>query len=94
MKILKKLLSLVGFEKSSPYVKKYINDSNVRSAIFMAAVVVFIEIWLFFRQIFKYVVKAETFDQGFSNLNVFILYLLLGVAVFVFSLNFVAKPYL
>ena len=60
MKTLQKIwygfLSIFGFRKNSEYVKHYLDRANLRSGIYMAAVIVVIEVWLLFRQLFTYII--------------------------------------
>ena len=60
MKTLSKIwngfLSIFGIRKNSKYVKDYLDRANLRSGIYMAAVIVVIETWLLFRQLFTYII--------------------------------------
>ena len=49
-----KVASFLGFKKNSSYVNSYIHRANIRSGVFMAAVVFALEIWLIIRQHDKY----------------------------------------
>ena len=54
MKTLKKIgnwfVHLFGFNKNSKYVSSYLNTANMRSGIYMSAVIVVLEIWMIIRQ--------------------------------------------
>ena len=60
MKTLSKIwngfLSIFGIRRNSKYVKDYLDRANLRSGIYMAAVIVVIETWLLFRQLFTYII--------------------------------------
>ena len=106
MKVLQKIwdgfLSIFGFKKNSKYVKNYLNDANMRSAIYMSAVVFVLETWLIIRQTHKYVVPAviklgesatfqSVFQIIFQNTSNFFLLLFFGIAMFVYSLQYLSK---
>ena len=76
MKTLQKIwhnfLNVFGIKRNSKYVKDYLDRANLRSGIYMAAVIVVIEIWLLFRQLFTYIIPkvsaltSPTFDAVFK----------------------------
>ena len=76
MKYLSKIwngfLNTFGFRKNSKYVKNYLDEANMRSGIFMAAVIIVIEMWLLIRQLFEYIIpkvgalESPTFDSVFK----------------------------
>ena len=76
MKTLRKIwnsfLNVFGIKRNSKYVKDYLDRANLRSGIYMAAVIVVIELWLLFRQLFTYIIKEvgalenPTFDSVFK----------------------------
>lgn len=93
MKILQSVANLFGFNKNSKYVDDHILEANVRSGIFMAAVIVILEVWLIIRQSNEYIIPAvqngaNFFDTLFQYTSNFWLFLLIGIAVFVFSFTF------
>ena len=49
-----RVAEVLGFNKNTKYVNNYIREANVRSAIFMSAVIIILELWLIFRQTQKY----------------------------------------
>lgn len=90
MKFLQQLKHLFGFERNKKPVRDYLYDQNVRSSIFMAAVIFLLEIWLIIRQIVQHIVPewgdySDKFIWIYSNLSVFLLFLLSGFAMFVFA---------
>ncbi len=105
MKILSKIwngfLNIFGIHRNSKYVKNYLNEANMRSAVFMSAVVFVLEAWLILRQTHKYIVPSvaalETvtfqavFKIIFQNTSNFILLLFFGVAMFVYSLQYLSS---
>ena len=44
-----------GFRKNSNYVRNYIIDANVKSSIYMAFIIIALEIWMIIRNVGKYV---------------------------------------
>ena len=91
-KFLANLGTLFGFNKNTKYVDIYIRESNVRSGVFLAAVIIIIEIWMIIRQLYKYIIPSwptggtfmTYFDLFFSNTSYFFLFLFVGISVFTF----------
>ena len=57
-KIWNGFLNIFGIRKNSKYVKGYLNETNMRSAIFMSVVIFVLEIWLVIRQTQKYIIPG------------------------------------
>ena len=55
-KIWNGFLNIFGFRKNSKYVKGYLNEANMRSAVYMSSIIVILEIWLVIRQTNKYII--------------------------------------
>ncbi len=93
------LRDMLGFRKNTKYVRTYLNDVNVKSSIYMSFIIVVIEIWMIFRQIFKYIAPNWDSYEGFSgkfNLiftytSLYYLFIMCSVAMFMFSLFYVNK---
>lgn len=85
---------LLGFHKNSKYVNAYISDTNIRSSIFMSAVVIILEIWLIIRQTHDEVIpkwqSGATTKNGWllTYTSVFFLFLLTALSVMVFALTY------
>ena len=91
-----KFADMFGFTKSNKYVSEYLHEANMRSGVFMAAVIVILEVWLVFRQTQKYVVKAivegtPAFESVFKNLWTYFLLMSLGIAMFVYCLQYINR---
>ena len=92
-----KAADMFGFKKSTKYVSSYLHNANMRSGVFMAAVIVILEIWLIIRQTQKYVIKNITqdgipaFQAIFSNLWTYFLLLSLGAAMLIYCLQFISN---
>ena len=103
MKILNKLwngfLNIFGLRKNSKYVKGYLNEANMRSAIFMSFVIFVLEIWLVIRQTNKYIIPTladpnntySWFQVVFQNTSLYFLMMFFGAAMFVYSLQYTSK---
>ena len=59
-KIWQGFLNIFGIKKNSKYVNSYLNEANMRSGIFMAAVIIILELWLLIRQLFEYIIPKVT----------------------------------
>ena len=106
MKILSNLwngfLNIFGIRKNSRYVKNYMNEANMRSGVFMSAVVFVLEGWLIIRQTQKYIIPSvqalgsdanfpSVFKIIFQNTSNFFLLAFFGVAMFVYCLQYLNK---
>ncbi len=93
-KFLAKFADMFGFKKSTRYVSEYLHEANMRSGLFMSAVIVILETWLVIRQSQKYVFKAiadgsPAFQSIFSNLWTYFLLMSLGIAMFVYCSQYI-----
>ena len=99
MKFLSKIwngfLNIFGLRKNSKYVKGYLNEANMRSAVFMSFVIFVLEVWLVIRQTRKYIIPTmqdpnntySFFRVVFSNTSLYFLMMFFGIAMFVYSLQ-------
>lgn len=92
--VLLKVADFLGFKKSSRYVKNYIHRANMRSGIFMSAVIFILEIWLVIRQAHKYIAPAlkagnPFFQTVFTNTSYFWLLMFFGFAMFFYCIYYV-----
>ena len=74
--VLSKTAEFLGFKRNSKYVNEYIHRTNIRSGVYMAAVVVILEIWLVIRQHQKYIIPLVKdgqpyFKTLFDNTSLF-----------------------
>ena len=98
-KIWNGFLNIFGLRKKSKYVKNYLNEANMRSAIFMSVVIFVLEIWLILRQTQKYIVPtlmdpANTYSPFrviFQNTSNFVLLMSMGFAMFFYSVQYISK---
>ena len=94
-----KVRKIFGLHSNSKYVRDYLNDANMRSAIFMSAIIAALEIWLLIRQTDKYIIPTMTnpdntkslFQVIFTNTSNFWLLLSFGITMFIVSLSY-KKP--
>ena len=95
-KIWNNFLELFGLRRNTRYVKDYLNEANMRSGVFMSAVIVALEIWLVIRQTDKYVISqinggAPVFQSIFTNLWSYFLLMSFGAAMMLYCSNFIGK---
>ena len=98
-KIWNGFLNIFGFRKKSRYVKNYLNEANMRSAIYMSSVIFVLEIWLVIRQTNKYVIptlmdpanKLSWFQVVFTNTSLYFVMMFFGLAMLVYSMQYVSK---
>lgn len=68
-------------------------ETNIRGAVFMALIIIILEVWMIIRQTEKYVIprwdaNKNAFMNFFTYTSGFWLFLFVGIAVFVFSLSY------
>ena len=92
-KVLDKTRDIFGFKHNSKYVKNYLNTANMRSGIFMSAVIFVLEMWLIIRQFQKYI--APQLQQGqpffksvFTNTSNFWLLMSFGFAMLFYCIYY------
>ena len=96
-KILHKTADMFGFSKSTKYVNHYLHKANMRSGIYMAAIIVIIEAWMIIRQTIERVIPqlntyaAKGVDVNplqvfYSETSNFWLFLFMGVAMFAYCI--------
>lgn len=84
---------LFGLHKNSAYIKAHLSAANMRSGIFMSAIIVVLEIWLVIRQSGKYVFDqiasgTSAFEAVFKNLWSYFLLMSLGIAMLVYCIQY------
>ena len=88
-----RFFTMVGLEDNSPYVKNYLNEANMRSGVFMSAVIIILEIWLLYYQFTKHIIpdwdakvgsSPSPFHYVFTSISLYILFLLVGLTMLVF----------
>lgn len=88
----KKVVDFLGFKRNTKYVSSYLHRANIRSGVFMAAVVVILEIWLVIRQHQKYIIPKDLpknipyFQSLFERTSLYWLQMLMGVSMFLYCL--------
>ena len=92
-KFFSKFAEMFGFKKSTKYVSEYLHKANMRSGVFMAAVVAILEIWLVIRQHIKYIIPAVQagtpyFKSLFDNTSLFWLQMIMGISMFLYCLYY------
>ena len=92
------LREIFGFKHNSKYVTRYMNESNLRTALFMSLVIIAIEIWMVFRQTNKYIIPnwnngMSHFDLIFAYTSNFWLLLAVSLTTFGFCLSFLIKGF-
>ena len=91
-KFFQKFADMFGFKKSTKYVADYLHKANMRSGVFMAAIVSILEVWLVIRQHDKYIIslvqsgKYQYFEALFDYTSLFWLQMLMGISMFLYCL--------
>ena len=87
-----KLKTWFGLEKKSDYVRKFLFESNVRAVVYMAIIVILLEIWMIER-LTKIVIKTwpRDFDWLFSHYRNYVVLLLMGIVALVYALRYLRR---
>ena len=91
-----KFRDIFGLRRNSKYVKNYLNEANMKSAIFMSFVIFVLEVWLVFRQMGKYVIPKISggmngFEAMFKYTSLYFVMMFFGAAMFVYSLQYLSN---
>ena len=93
-----KAAEMFGFKKQSKYVADYLHRANIRSGVFMAAVVAVLEIWLVIRQHQKYIIPSlqtanhdTYFKLLFDNTSLFWLQMVMGISMFLYCIAYLSE---
>ena len=92
-----KFADMFGFKKSTKYVADYLHKANMRSGVFMAAIVAILEVWLVIRQHDKYIIslvqtgKYQYFEALFDYTSLFWLQMLMGISMFLYCLFYLRE---
>ena len=87
-----KILSMLGLERKTPYVRNYFYAANMRASIYMSAIVIVLEIWMIFRMIKTVIINQITgdslthvIDRYFTN---YFILLSAGILMLLYALRF------
>ena len=91
-------LNIFGIRKNSKYANNYLNEANMRSAIYMSLVIFVLEIWLVIRQTNKYVISRLSspkyvygpFQVFYMFTSVYWLFMMFGIAMTFYCLYYVS----
>ncbi len=104
-KFFSKFAEMFGFKKSTKYVSEYLHKANMRSGIFMAAIVAILEVWLVIRQHTKYIINdvhgisskgtpidpIPYFQSLFNRTSLFWLQMVMGISMFLYCLYYLSE---
>ena len=96
-KFFQKFADMFGFKKSTKYVADYLHKANMRSGVFMAAIVAILEVWLVIRQHDKYIIslvqsgKYQYFEALFDYTSLFWLQMLMGISMFLYCFYYLRE---
>lgn len=101
MKVLSFIKNMLGFKRNSKYVRKYLTDANIKSSIYMAFIVIVLEIWMIVRQTRKYIKPYWNNPSGlgysskiqliFGMTGLYWLFIMCSLAMFLFALFYTLK---
>ena len=79
----------LGFVSISPYEKRYINDANIHTSLYMSFIVFVLELWM----IIRYVVKRPglTFLEYFEGESNYLILLCAALLLIIFSVRYIRE---
>ncbi len=89
---MRSILSWIGFEKQSKYVKDYYYAENMRSSIYMSIVIIILEVWMIIRMTQTIIERNDMdrfmhyFEKYYSN---YLILLANGIIMLVFATRFI-----
>ncbi|MCR5774572.1 MAG: EAL domain-containing protein [Lachnospiraceae bacterium] len=89
MDLLKKALSNMGVCKHSAYKKRYLNETNIRMAIYMSFIVLVLEFWMLVRYVYKR--PGRTFIEYFDGETNYLIFFSAALVLMVFALRYTEK---
>ena len=96
--IIRRFREIFGFSHNSKYVKRYLDNANMRSGIFMSAIIVVLEMWMIIRYYVEDIIpdmakdpSINFFQYSFQKNSGFWLLLSMGAVMFAYCLYFMDK---
>ena len=79
----------LGLSKNSEYQRRYLNETNIRTAIYMTFIVMILELWM----IIRYVVKRPglTFIEYFDGETNYLIFFTAALVLIIFSLRYTGR---
>ena len=95
-RFLSKFADMFGFKRSTKYISNYLHKANIRSAIFMGAIIVILELWLVIRQHTEYIIdltakNGNYLKNVFDYTSLFWLNMSMGASLFAYSFFYQSK---
>ncbi len=91
-----KIKNAIGTGTRSPYVNQYFEEANIRSSVYMSAVVIVLELWMIIRTFVKYVLLSDTsrdLNWIVSHFYSYFILLAIAVIVFVYAVGYLRNHY-
>ncbi len=85
MKVINWLRRELGFYRHTPYQRKYLNDTNIRTSIYMSVVILALETWMIIRYVDER--PGRTFLQYFDGETNYLILFSCGLITFSFALS-------
>ncbi|MCR5348542.1 MAG: EAL domain-containing protein [Bacilli bacterium] len=86
MNFFRKLSNFLGFSRSTPYGRDYLIETNLRTSVYMSAIIVVLEVAMILRRVIEAFVDPANHTITFHNTFPFVLMLSVGVGMFGFAL--------
>ncbi|MCR4656431.1 MAG: bifunctional diguanylate cyclase/phosphodiesterase [Lachnospiraceae bacterium] len=86
-----KIKDRLGLEKNSPYVTNYLYDANIKSSIYMSAIVIGLELWMILRTLIKYVIlsdKSRDFTWIVQHFYSYVILLTMGILMLIYAVKY------
>ena len=86
MRFLNWTLEEIGFNKNSRYQRQYLNETNIRTAVYMSFIVMILEIWMIIRYVQQR--PGRTFLEYFDGESNYLILFSSALILFTFALRY------
>ncbi|MCR5746093.1 MAG: GGDEF domain-containing phosphodiesterase [Lachnospiraceae bacterium] len=86
MKFFNWLFHELGFNKDTAYQKQYLNETNIRTGIYMSFIVIVLELWMLIRYVYKR--PGRTFFEYFDGENNYLILFSAALVIFIFAVEY------
>lgn len=89
LKILKWIKEELGFNRNTKYQRTYLNETNIKTAIYMTFVVMILELWMIIRYVDKR--PGRTFSEYFDGETNYLILFSSALVLFIFSFRYTGR---
>ncbi len=86
MRFLKWVKEELGFNRNTRYQRTYLNETNIKTAVYMSFIVLLLELWMIFRYVYKR--PGLTFPEYFDGETNYLIFFSTALVLLVFSIRY------